>query len=206
MGKVKWICEEFFPNEDKYQFPMGKVEVLSKSASDWLTVPMQQRSKSGFIRDWLSATAKGDKYRCTFQNRTSIPNGKGKGKRSARYRAYVLMYQFPMGKVKYAVGQVDVVRLCVSIPYGKGKGQNWGGCVLFPVYLYQFPMGKVKSALNLDRIDAIVYQFPMGKVKFIHSAMKRYGYVMYQFPMGKVKRRFFTLISLSCRINSLWER
>ena len=29
----------------KYQFPVGKVEVLSKSVSDWLTVPMQQRSK-----------------------------------------------------------------------------------------------------------------------------------------------------------------
>ena len=95
-----------------YQFPMGKVEVLSKSASDWLTVPMlvvarcacagtpvryafaplcgsssPQNAghfgdpvfpKSGFIRDWLSATAKGDRYQCTFRYRTSIPYGKGK--------------------------------------------------------------------------------------------------------------------------------
>ena len=45
---------------------MGKVEVLSKSASDWLTVPMQQRSKSGFIRDWLSATAKEQHFVFTF--------------------------------------------------------------------------------------------------------------------------------------------
>ena len=44
------------PPPDSQTKPIGKVEVLTKSASDWLTVPMQQRSKSGFIRDWLSAT------------------------------------------------------------------------------------------------------------------------------------------------------
>ena len=61
---------EVFQNSDGstklYQFPMGKVEVLSKSASDWLTVPMQQRSKSGFIRDWLSATAKEQHFAFIF--------------------------------------------------------------------------------------------------------------------------------------------
>ena len=59
MGKVKLLGTMKMAQVGKrYQFPMGKVEVLSKSASDWLTVPMQQRSNSGFIRDWLRATAK----------------------------------------------------------------------------------------------------------------------------------------------------
>ncbi len=82
MGKVKTSerITKIQKRDIKYQFPMGKVEELSKSLI-WLTTPMQQRSKSGFIRDWLSATAKGDRYQCTFRYRTSIPYGKGKAKK-----------------------------------------------------------------------------------------------------------------------------
>ena len=90
----------------KHQFPMGKVEELSKSLI-WHTTPMQQRSKSGFIRDWLSATAKGDKYRCTFHYCTSIPYGKGKVKTEPKCNLpRSFMYQFPMGKVKLSLGSL----------------------------------------------------------------------------------------------------
>ena len=44
----------------KYQFPMGKVEELSKSLI-WLTTPMQGSPKKRSIlanADWLRATAK----------------------------------------------------------------------------------------------------------------------------------------------------
>ena len=82
---------------------MGKVEELSKSLI-WLTTPMQQRSKSGFIRDWLSATAKGDKYQCTLRYRTSIPYGKGK---AVKENLKITDYGY------------------VSIPYGKGKEQHF---------------------------------------------------------------------------------
>ena len=98
----------------KYQFPMGKVEELSKSLI-WLTTPMlvvarcacagtpvryafaplcgsSSPQNAGHFgdpvfpkkrsilanADWLRATAKESKFKCTFQNRTSIPYGKGK--------------------------------------------------------------------------------------------------------------------------------
>ena len=103
-----------------YQFPMGKVEELSKS-SIWHTAPMLvvarcacagtpvryafaplcgssspqnaghfgdpylQEDEPKAKSDWLSATAKDDRYQCTFQNRTSIHYGKGKDRGNDSY-------------------------------------------------------------------------------------------------------------------------
>ena len=66
-GKGKAVYRFYIVTNGKkvYQFPMGKVEELSKSLI-WHTTPMQQRSKSGFIRDWLSATAKEQHFVFTF--------------------------------------------------------------------------------------------------------------------------------------------
>ena len=90
-----------------------------------------------------------------FVCRLIIPYGRDK----ANYWVYdapkKVKYQFPMGKVKYyqfPMGKVKLILmeiLCstnvsVSIPYGKGKGEN--AIVFFEkVVSYQFPMGKVKQ-------------------------------------------------------------
>ena len=71
----------------------------------WLTTPMQGSPKKRSIlanADWLRATAKESKFKCTFRYRTSIPYGKGKDVWCAKRTA-------TGGKV--------------SIPYGKGKGK-----------------------------------------------------------------------------------
>ena len=56
----------------------------------------------------------------------SIPYGKGKARENAIKLLDWLMYQFPMGKVKTAIGD-STFRFCknVSIPYGKGKEKKY---------------------------------------------------------------------------------
>ena len=49
--------------------------------------------------DRQSATAKADKSKRTYDNRTSIPYGKGKENKDFKVKKWEL-YQFPMGKVK----------------------------------------------------------------------------------------------------------
>ena len=97
----------------------------------------------------------------------------------------------------------------VSIPYGKGKGQNWGGCVLFPVYLYQFPMGKVKQIISKIKDLKNRYQFPMGKVKERFNNLRN-DLSMYQFPMGKVKNNilcsFYIIIGKYRFVNLIFAK
>ena len=80
---------------------------------------------------------------------------------------------------------MNMTRLSVSIPYGKGKVMTkWK---LISVIMYQFPMGKVKGN---QRVKTTVNE-------------------KYQFPMGKVKRddeRFGSGTTMAPCINSLWER
>ena len=110
---------------------MGKVEVLSKSASDW-----------------LSATAKGDRYQCTFRYRTSIPYGKGKDGKSEQQkdRNHV---SIPYGKGK---DEEDYCYCCssypqVSIPYGKGKEKTVSRTTQTVVQV-SIPNGKGKAYLQ----------------------------------------------------------
>ena len=73
----------------------------------------------------------------------SIPYGKGKVWECYQLEE-VIMYQFPMGKVKLtSIGRWAFVR-CIS---------------------YQFPMGKVKRSSRKPSRKPSEYQFPMGKVK-----------------------------------------
>ena len=75
--------------------------------------------------DRQSATAKEEKSKRAYDNRTSIPYGKGKDK-YLDFPLIVSEYQFPMGKVK-SLEEFTMKRRIV----------------------YQFPMGKVKEKVSL---------------------------------------------------------
>ena len=75
--------------------------------------------------DRQSATAKEDRSKRAYGNRTSIPYGKSKEVKAGVTCQHTYPYQFPMGKVKY-------------------EATYEGGFV----DLYQFPMGKVKPAFR----------------------------------------------------------
>ena len=86
--------------------------------------PYLQEDEPKAKSDWLSATAKDDRYQCTFRYRTSIPNGKGKG--STTYEMIsTLNVSIPNGKGKVNVKSTRLTDIQVSIPYGKGKEQHF---------------------------------------------------------------------------------
>ena len=106
--------------------------------------PYLQEDEPKAKSDWLSATAKGDKYQCAFHYRTSIPYGKGKDNDGSKSYSMVL-YQFPMGKVKTKDPEVSTNAFGnVSIPYGKGKAEEsfWIHIKAFQVSI---PYGKGKE-------------------------------------------------------------
>ena len=130
-----------------------------------------------------SATAKEDKSKRAYENRTSIPYGKGKVSLDNFRRYHYEKYQFPMGKVKgYAYGWW-LLRWKVSTPYGKGKAcSEHDKCSKISVSI---PYGKGKVKYHITSVCRVVYQFPMGKVKIILRDVSK---------------------SILYCINSLWER
>ena len=85
--------------------------------------PYLQEDEPKAKSDWLSATAKGDRYQCTFRYRTSIPYGKGKDGKSEQQkdRNHV---SIPYGKGKVVQSLSEKIYSEVSIPNGKGKGNT----------------------------------------------------------------------------------
>ena len=99
--------------------------------------------------DRQSATAKEGKSKRAYENRTSIPYGKGKVSLDNFRRYHYEKYQFPMGKVKFSKGRLNFSSISVSIPYGKGKAniKQLGNCLNFN--MYQSPMGKIVLKFNI---------------------------------------------------------
>ena len=71
--------------------------------------------------DRQSATAKEGKSKRAYENRTSIPYGKGKVSLDNFRRYHYEKYQFPMGKVKLAQSMINAQKSVYQFPMGKVK-------------------------------------------------------------------------------------
>ena len=83
----------------------------------------------------------------------------------------VFMFQFPMGKVKSALGATVVLNGTVfQFPMGKVKLRRYGK-YLWIITLFQFPMGKVKLILFMLLFKPRRVSIPYGKGKEQHFVL-----------------------------------
>ena len=129
MGKVKPIVHYSSSYHAKYQFPMGKVKCNCSQCiiphSRQVSIPYGKGKADSALLFILS-------------RKVSIPYGKGKGTGLSRASVQLILYQFPMGKVKKAKSLLkDGIVERYQFPMGKVKN-NILCCVFIIIHRYRF--------------------------------------------------------------------